>query len=248
MKTRLARAFCAVATAGITAATLGLAGAAAATQAPTSLTPPVYTTSNAGYTTGGGWHFRYVQATVTVPALQKAAGNNAIAGIGLYSGSKYLAEIMVRAGGGWGSVRYADVGYGGGPFRHIMPRVGDVITISIYRNQWNGRDLFTLYDARNGKVSDEVLATPASVVPMHATVNCWIDNSKVQAPKQDLRIWLFKDVRVTSYNGTQGTLFSRWSTYKMFDTTTGTAGGTTVMYPGDVYPDGQTFAVWLNAH
>ena len=71
MRKHIIRALYAAAAAGITLATLGFAGAGPpATAAPQSLSPPVYTTNDAGYVSAGRW-FRYLAATVTVPPVPR---------------------------------------------------------------------------------------------------------------------------------------------------------------------------------
>jgi hypothetical protein len=69
----------AAAAAGVTVTTLGFTGAStagAASTVPQSTGPLIYTTSQAGYVTGGGRLFRFVATTVVVPYLRFQAGNN----------------------------------------------------------------------------------------------------------------------------------------------------------------------------
>jgi hypothetical protein len=69
MRQCITRALYAAAAAGIARTTLGFAGAGApATAAARSLSPPQYNTGDAGYISTGRW-FRFVSATVTVPAV-----------------------------------------------------------------------------------------------------------------------------------------------------------------------------------
>ena len=95
--------------AGVTVTTLGLAGggsAGAVSTGPQSMGPLIYTTSQAGYVTGGGRWFRFVTTTVVVPYLQYQSGNNGSAEVVLGSRVGPPAALRVAAGGGTGSISY----------------------------------------------------------------------------------------------------------------------------------------------
>jgi hypothetical protein len=239
------RAFAATAAAGATVTTLGLlgGGVAGATARP-SAQPALYTQSVAGYKTGG-WNFRYIAATVKVPASQPVAANSGVAAISLDRGNDYLAMISVKAGGGWGTVAFYEKNFAIGKF-HLTPKVGDVLQISIYRDKWTGKDHFAVTDTTTGKSREEVVATPATLVPRHATFGCWIGNAQVIRPPADVRLWAFKDAALTSYNGAHGTTVGPWTTHQLIDTTTGTPTGAIVMYPSYAWNSGANFSVWLN--
>src|SRR5512146_178658 len=99
MHMRRTKASLAIAAAGLTIATAGLAGALpAAADAPAATT--VIDTNFAGYLTGGNWRFRYVTAEVPMAACRSAANQNAVAGIALKSNIfSEIAHIDLRCGG-----------------------------------------------------------------------------------------------------------------------------------------------------
>src|SRR5262249_19107821 len=118
--------------------TLGFTGAGtavAASTAPQSLGPPVYTTSQAGYVTGGGRDFRFVAATVKVPYLQFQSGSNGSAEVVLGSRVGPPATLNVAAGGGTGSISYrwsSGTEFHTGRLDIVAAAPGDLLRLSIY--------------------------------------------------------------------------------------------------------------------
>jgi hypothetical protein len=245
----LRRKTSAAAAAAIAASALGLTGAGTAAGASTaaqSMGSPVYTTSQAGYVTGGGRMFRFVAATVKVPYLQYQSGNNSSAEVLLGSRVGPPATLSVAAGGGTGSVSYrwnSGTEFHTGYLNRMAPAPGDLLRLSVYYDR-RGHDFFTATNTTQG-ISQTVRVDVVPVVYTAAEAAGVIDNATVSAPKADTRLWAFKDARVTTYSGVQGTLLGPWTTYQVIDTTTGTAAGAVVISSPALWNNGQNFGVWL---
>jgi hypothetical protein len=240
----------AAAAAGIAATALGFTGAGAAAAASTaaqSMGSQLYTTSQAGYVTGGGRLFRFVAATVTVPYLQFEAGDNGSAEVALGSRVGPPATLSVAAGGGTGSVSYrwnSGTEFYTGHLYRVAPAPGDLLRLSVYYDRL-GHDFFTATDTTQG-VSQTVRVDVVPVIYTAAEAAGVIDNATVAAPKADTRLWAFKDARVTTYSGVHGTLLGPWTTHQVIDTTTGTAAGAVVISSPVLWNNGQNFGVWLH--
>jgi hypothetical protein len=253
----LRRQTCAAAAAGIAASALGFTGAGAAAAAAAgaaagastaaqSIGAPVYTTSQAGYVTGGGRMFRFVAATVKVPYLQYQSGNNGSAEVLLGSRVGPPATLSVAAGGGTGSVSYrwsSGTEFHTGYLDRMAPAPGDLLRLSVYYDRL-GHDFFTATNTTQG-ISQTVRVDVVPVIYTAAEIAGVIDNATVAAPKADTRLWAVKDARVTTYSGVQGTLLGPWTTHQIIDTTTGTAAGAVVISSPVLWNNGQNFGVWL---
>ncbi len=139
MRRHIAHALQAAAAAGGAAIlTLGLAGqAAAGTAAARAHSPdPIYTTSQAGFVTGGGRWFRYVETTVTVAPVPAAPGNAGYAEVVLGGTGVVPQYLAVSSGGGADSVGWSSgvppFGMGGGALSGVSPKVGDRLRLSMY--------------------------------------------------------------------------------------------------------------------
>lgn len=246
---RLIRKLCAAAVAGVTVTTVGFAGAGAAgasSTAPQSTGPLIYTTSQAGYVTGGGRLFRFVATTVVVPYLQFQAGNNGSAEVLLGSRVGPPATLRVAAGGGTGSISYvwsSGTEFHTGHLYGVAPAPGDLLRLSIYYDRL-GHDYFTATDITQG-VSHTARVDVVPVVYTAAEAAAVIENTTVAAPKADTRLWAFSGAQVTTYAGVRGTLLSPWTTYQVIDTTTGTSAGAVVISSPVLWNNGQNFGVWL---
>jgi hypothetical protein len=244
MNRRIVRAFFAAATAGAIVALLAVMGASSAGAADKPIhhsIPVVYSQSTAGYFTSG-MRFRFVAATLKVPAPQAVEGNNGPAALSLFS-SKHAATLLVKAGGGAGSIVY-DNGFGSGPVS-LTPHVGNILQVSIYRDRATGRDEFVVTNTSTGRTRTVSVATPAWVVYRHASITGSVDNTKTVAPVAAIRLWAFKAVRMTSYNGMRGTVFGPWITSRFIDTTDGTASGNVVLYASNPWHNSQNFGIWM---
>jgi hypothetical protein len=219
----------------------GCAGPAAATASQHGI-PASYTTSSAGYTTGGRWRFRFVATSLAVPACPADPAGNALASVAL-TGGRYLASIAVACGGGASSVGYLDHHFGGGAFR-LSPRVGDVLNLSVYRDRAASRDYFTLTDTVTGRTQTVAVATPRSVVYQHAELAVSLASPGAARPVSDQRLWGFAGSRVTSYRGIRAGLRGPWPARMLVATVTGTVAGAVVMSPSPL-SGRQQFGVWL---
>ncbi len=244
MHRRITRAFLAASAAGAALATLGFAGVSAAGAATAPAVHKVYTNSTAGYATGGGWRFRYIETSVKIPARQPVAGNNATLDVALSAPQVDVAVITVAAGGGAGSVTYVDSGYTNGEF-HLSPSVGDVVKVSVYREVKAHRDRFTATNLATGRTQTVVVNTSSAIVYRHAQLSSTIDNGKVVTPANDVRLWAPQNTIVTSYSGNRGSVFGPWETSKLIDTTTGTSAGKVVLSPSYPWNNGKNFGIWL---
>jgi hypothetical protein len=246
---RLIRKLCVAAATGVTVTTVGFVGvgaAGAASTAPQSTGPLMYTTSQAGYVTGGGRLFRFVATTVVVPYLQFQAGNNGSAGVVLGSRVGPPATLKVAAGWGTGSISYvwsSGTEFHTGHLYGVAPAPGDLLRLSIYYDRL-GHDFFTATDITQG-VSHTARVDVVPVVYTAAEAAAVIENPTVTAPKADTRLWAFSGTRVTTYTGVRGTLLGPWTTYQVIDTTTGTSAGAVVISSPVLWNNGQNFGVWL---
>jgi hypothetical protein len=220
--------------------------AGAASTVPQSAGPLIYTTSQAGYVTGGGRLFRFVATTVVVPYLQFQAGNNGSAEVVLGSRVGPPATLRVAAGGGTGSISYVwSIGteFHTGHLYGVAPAPGDLLRLSVYYDRL-GHDFFTATDTTQG-VTQTARVDVVPVIYTAAEAAGVIDNATVAAPKTDTRLWAFSGTRVTTYTGVHGTLLGPWTTYQVIDTTTGTSAGAVVISSPVLWNNGQNFGVWL---
>jgi hypothetical protein len=237
----IARTFGAVVTAGAAATALSMPADAAAQPAHRSM-PVVYDQSSAGYVSSG-WRFRFVAATLKVPAPQAIKGDNGPAGVSLSDGTR-PAVLLVQTGGGAGSITY-DNGFGHGTVP-LAPRAGNILRVSIYRDQSAGRDVFAVTNTSTGRAWTAPVATPAGIVYRQASATASLDNSTVGAPLDAVRLWSFRSVRVTSYSGVRGTVTGPWLTTELIDTLDGTSSSQWVLFPRPPWGDNdQNFTIWI---
>ena len=221
MPMRLKSAYLTVAAAAITMISANLAGALPAGASPSPTSGPVITTVTdtvfAGYVTGGNWRFRYVAAEVPMAACRAAANQNAVARIALKSGTfGEDAHLDLRCGGGHGTVMFGTTADAEGHFQ-LSPSVGDVLRISIYRNTAACRDEFTATNTRTNNTKMVTVSTGCTVVYRHAVSGATFTNffsGVFSPPAANVRLWEFRNVAVTSYNGTHGTICGPWPTEK----------------------------------
>ena len=217
------------------------AGVASATAVPNA---PIPTTSQAGYVATNNT-FRFITTTVTVPAASSAYTSYAEVILGGASG--YPATFGVRAGGGSASVLWNVVGplggMGGGTMAGISPKVGDVLTLSLYYNHAAGRDNFTVADITQGITRTVVLPPSPHAVYTAAEAACLLTGT-VTAPKADVLLWEFTGSHVTTSGGTHGTMNGPWLTRKIIDVA---PDGHIVMSPSYLWNHGMNFGTWLRA-
>lgn len=219
MRRGMASAILATAT-GAAVAAAGLASAApAAASSPAGARPAIRTvidTVFAGYATTGRWRFRYVTATVPIARCRNEANQNASAHIALRSNLvNEVAHIDLSCNGGHDSVHIGTVRHAEGALG-LSPRVGDVLKISIYRNQAACRDTFSATNTRSHRTKTRAFRTPCKVVYRHAELGGILtDVSGTWRPPQDnVRIWDLQNTGITSYNGTRGTICGPWPAEK----------------------------------
>jgi hypothetical protein len=236
----IARSFAAVVTAGAAATALSTPVGAAARPAHRSV-PVAYDQSAAGYVSSG-WRFRFVAATLKVPALQDIKGDNGPAGVSLSDGT-HTAALLVQTGGGAGSITY-DNGFGHGTVP-LAPRAGNILRVSVYRDPAGDRDVFEVTNTSTGRTWSAPVATPAGIVYRQASETASLDNATAGAPLDTVRLWSFRSVRVTSYSGIRGTVTGPWLTSELIDTLDGTSHGQSELFPRPPWGNSdQNFTVW----
>ncbi len=220
MHLRMNKASLAIAAAGMTMAPGVLAGALPAAAAPAWAARPAITTvidtNFAGYLTGGPWRFRSIAADVPMAACRHAANQNALAGIALRSNIfGEIAHIDLRCGGGHGSVMFGTAAEAEGHFQ-LSPAVGDVLRISIFHNAAACRDEFTATNTRTGNTKMVTVSTPCRVIYRHAQPGASLTEigATWSPPRRNVRIWAFRNVAITSYDGTRGTICGPWPAEK----------------------------------
>jgi hypothetical protein len=246
MRRHIIRALSA-ATAGIALFTLGFAGAgsAAAAGAP-SLGPLVYTTNDVGYVATGQL-FRFVSASVTVPAAipSGSATTNMIITLGNANPINHVRYgLLVRPGGGSGSVGWTN-GQSVTPIP-LSPGIGDQLQISVYYNQGNGYIYFTTADVTQG-VTRTVQVHVGNPQLNEARLTGNAEGGLVAPPAADTRLWAVSGARLTTDTGTHGTVTGPWQTSKIIQTVTGTAASTVIRSPSGLWNGGANFGVWLRA-
>lgn len=210
----------------VMAAAIAIASASLATALPAAASPAkaarstaittVIDTNFAGYVTGGSWRFRYITADVTMAGCRAAASQNAVASIALKSDVLGdLAHIDLSCGGGHGSVMFGTAADAEGHFQ-LSPRVGDVLRISIFRNTAACRDEFTATNTRTRNTKQVLIATSCQVVYRHAQPGATLTTiaGTWSPPAANVLLWQFKNVSITSYNGTHGTICGPWPAEK----------------------------------
>lgn len=246
MRKSITRALSAAAVVGVALSTAGVGSVgASATAARQSLSPPVYTTGQAGYTSYGRW-FRFVSTTLTIPPLGPASEDHGGQMLMVLHTTARIdslrAVILVRPGGGAGSIGWSR-GQTLTPFK-ISPRVGDRLAVSIYYDR-HGHDYFTATDLSQG-LTRQARVTVGNVT--YNKVSLW-DNVTldVTPPANDIRQWQLASTRLTTYSGKHGTVTGAWKTSQMIETSTGTSKGTVIASPSGLGSGGASFSVWLRA-
>jgi len=209
-----------MAAAGFTLASAGLPGALPAAASPSAADPAATTTvidtNFAGYLTGGNWRFRYVAADVPMAACRSVANQNAMAGIALKSNIfSEIAHIDLRCGGGHGSVTFGTTPKAEGHLP-LSPSLGDVLRVSIFRDVAACRDEFAATNTRTHNTTRVTVRTPCQLVYRHAQPGATLTDisGTWSPPAANVRLWSFRNVAITSYNGTHGTICGPWPAEK----------------------------------
>jgi hypothetical protein len=209
-----------IAVAGLAIASAGLPGVLPAAASPSAADHPavatVIDTNFAGYLTVGNWRFRYVTADVPMAACRSVANQNAVAGIALKSNIfSEIAHIDLRCGGGHGSVMFGTAPKAAGHFQ-LSPSLGDVLRVSIFRDVAACRDEFTATNTRTNNTKRVTVRTPCQLVYRHAQPGATLTDisGTWSPPAANVRLWSFRNVAITSYNGTRGTICGPWPAEK----------------------------------
>jgi hypothetical protein len=249
MRTRITRSVLAAVAAASAVIGLALAGAvtASASVGTASFTTR-FDTSFAGYVTGGSFKFRFVDASIPVPACQATADNNAVAMIALTSNvAGEVAHIDMACNGGQDSVTFGTQTHAQGAFR-LSPSVGDVVRISVFRNAAACTDEFVATNTATGRTQMVSIGTPCNVIYRHAVLGATLVNpSGVVPPASKVRLWVFRDSDVTSTGPVvHGTICGPWPADRDIATSTGTITGKVLLFPTLPSNNCHNFGVWLN--
>lgn len=155
-------------------------------------------------------------------------------------------SVSVQCGGGPGSISWYDIfTVAQSGTIAVEPSVGDRVTISIYHDRHALKDSFTATDLSTG-VSSTVVK-PVSQAWVWTMARVMGGGPTSRSARTDTRLWSFKNTRLTSYNGTRGTLLGRWPSYRAIGTSTGTSTGTVVLRPTYPWNNARNFGVWWRA-
>jgi hypothetical protein len=216
--------------------------AGASSQAAAARIASQYNKGSAGYSmTGGGWRFRYIKTTLTVPASTTRATS---AQIGLGSREDALL-LTVNSGGGPGSIQYTTRGADVPPSTlAVEPSVGDQVTISIYEDRPARKEYVTAVDLTTGATATAV----RRISPLLFDA-AWVMGSGPtwSLASSNTRLWAFKDTKVTSTRGTHGTLLGPWPSQRIVGTRGGTSTGKVVLRPAYPWNSGHNFSIWWRA-
>jgi hypothetical protein len=209
--------------------------------------PRAYTNELAGYEIWGR-QFRFASTTLTVPALPSDSiargGASIMAGVRLNAAAE-VARIMVKPGGGGGSITYSAATADNsttGTLR-LSPAVGDQLSLSIYYDR-QGHDFFTATDTTQG-TTQTVRVTVGNQIYNDVWLIGSIDNSAVTPPPSDAKLWEFTASRATTYSGVRGTILGPWHAAQFIDTLDATAHSPVVMNAPVLQNNGQDFTVSL---
>ena len=235
-----AAAIMAAALTGLSLVGPSVVSAGASSQATAALTANQYNKGSAGYMmTGGGWRFRYLATTLTVPA----AGTRATrASISLWDDADALA-VWVEAGGGPGSIQTAWSWQTQGTALAVAPNVGDQVTVSIFYDRTALKTTVTAVDQTQGTSAMNVTNTRRAFAWAQVSAG----GPRWSLASSKTRLWAFQDTRLTSFNGTHGAIFGPWGTYRIIGTRGGTSSGTVVLWPSYPWNNGHNFSIWWRA-
>jgi hypothetical protein len=222
---------------GLSIAGPSMGSAGASSQAAAVRIGSLYSKGSAGYMmTGGGWRFRYIKTTLTVPASTTRATSTQV---GLMS-PEDAVTLTVKSGGGPGSISYGISYWVTGKTLAVEPSVGDQVAISIYEDRSARKDYFTAVDLSTG-----VRATAVEGFYPYIFEWAWIKGGGPtwSLASSNTRLWAFQDTSLTSYNGTHGTPLGPWPSSRIIGTQGGTSTGTVVLWPTYPWNNGHNFSV-----
>jgi hypothetical protein len=241
MKRILAAAAIAAATIATLSLTVpGTASAGTTGQAATGHVFRSYTKTMAGYEmTGGGWRFRYIKTTLTVPGTNQASWAFMVLG-----GKAGSVNLYVNHEGGISYKLSAwDYEYG----IYVAPSVGDKITLSIYYDRQTQKVFITAVNLNNGHKATVALGVKSWVFTRARLTAGGPDWTTWNFASKDTRLWAFTDTTLTSYSGYRGAIFGPWNTTRIIGTRTGTSAGKVVLWPTWPWNNAHNFGVWWRA-
>ncbi len=229
--------------------TAGLTVASAAGAATTAKAAPqavVATSSQGGYVTGGGRHFRFIQTTAQVSPARTALQ---FAGIVL-GGRQHIVDtlyLMVKAGGGPSSVIWSfntpppfTTG-GSESLAKLSPSPGDMLRLSIYYNTSTKYIYFTAVDTTKGVSQTRSINFSHGPLEYYSAAEAAVFAFGYTAPlANDFKLWSFTNCHVTTYSGVKGTMLGPWTTSKIVALN---SSGQVVMGPSVLFNNGADFNV-----
>ena len=258
-----------------------LGGLLAATTAHASVSPPhVFSQEMAGFQGGSlpgdpaPWHFRYVQARVTLPDVTGSADHAAFPGVGFAvhlanaSGAAVLGISTATSGGPWNAAFvYEAKPTGaaiGGCTGHSSPATpaGDTVQLSVY---FDGNHLFAhVADLTDHSKDWDVTCTDPVVSDSFTVARVatefgftpWDTAHVPNAVSGNLRLNGFTNIVETNRTGIRGSISSRWPQRNVVLSTNGASSGAVrvstpfawgkyAASPDNVIRDGRNFSVWL---
>jgi hypothetical protein len=96
------------------------------------------------------------------------------------------------------------------------PKVHRVMMRRRFRNVAACRDEFTATNTRTNNTKMATVRTPCQLVYRHAQPGATLTDisGTWSPPAANVRLWSFRNVAITSYNGTRGTICGPWPTEK----------------------------------
>ena len=146
-----------------------------------------------------------------------ATNKNAVAGIALRSNLfSEVAHIDLRCGGGHGSVMSFIAAEAEGPPHPAIAKRRRILRVSIFRNMAACRDEFTATNTRTDNTKMVMVRIPCQVVQCHAQPDATLADiwGTWSPPAANVRLWEFRNVAITSYNGTHGIICGPWPSGK----------------------------------
>ena len=238
-----------------------VAGAAlvAAVLTGASVTGTTYSKESAGYTAhGGGWRFRDVSTTFTMPSEARLKADEAISpdlsyGVELSTGKQTIA-LQVGVGRGGGDVEviqyYSDRTTGGGDSYLGSAEPGSKTFLELHYVEPTGKISYSVHDS-SGYESGSFPAwtsksqgggsfATAFVGAQLFTSSPYTPGTPINRPTADTRLFQAAVVHVSSYNGTRGSMdTTKWPSQQRIY---GTPRNTEVDAPA-IYDSGQTYGL-----
>ena len=233
----------------------------AAVAAGGSVTGTTYSQESAGYTAhGGGWQFRDVSTTFTMPSKAQLIADHAISpdlsyGVELTTGKQTIVlQVGVGSGGGdVGTIQYYSDGTTGGGDSYLgSAEPGSKTFLELHYERPTGKINYYVHDS-SGYESGSFPAwtsksrgggsfTTAFVGAQFFTSSPYTPGAPINRPARDTRLFQAAVVHVISYNGTSGSMdTTKWPSQQ---TIYGTSQHNTEVNAPAIYDSGQTYGLW----